>query len=124
MGVAGWEPAVGSDLVQVVGIDDLEDGLVEVQSVVAGVPLDLVLQDPQVGRQVGVVKHGAVLAGGRRAGPNYTLPVPFAIRKEQDEKRRASRARTLPTRAQELFDRPQDGVPVRDLANDNVLVLL
>ena len=33
--IAGREPAVGGDLVQVVGVHDLEDGLVEVEPVIA-----------------------------------------------------------------------------------------
>src|SRR5262249_39062722 len=56
--------------------------------VVAGVPLDLVLQDPQVGRQVGVVKHGAILAGGRQAGLYYTLPTRLQRKKGQGPAKR------------------------------------
>ena len=56
--VARREAAVGRDLVQLVGVDDLEDRLEEVEPVVAGVALDLLLELAEVRRQVRVVEAG------------------------------------------------------------------
>ncbi len=60
--VAGREAAVGRDLVEVVGVHDLEDGLEEVEAEVARVAFDLVLENAQVRREVRVVEaqvHGS-----------------------------------------------------------------
>ena len=74
--VASGEPAVRRDLVEVVGIDNLENGLVEIEAVAAGEPLDLVLEEAKVRGQVRVVKseaHGS-FSGHIRA--HMILPVP------------------------------------------------
>ena len=102
--IARREAAVGGDLVEIVGVDDLEDGLVEIQAVLARIALDLVLESAQVGRQVGVVRrlHGVTRKTGRgKAGR--------ATRTRQQLRRRSASAVRVPSRsaagAQELLDR-------------------
>ena len=98
--VARREAAVGGDLVEVVGVDHLEDRLVEVEPVAAGVALDLLLQGAQVGRQVGVV--GQSWSIGDSAGRLRSTGTPLG----------------LPSRSQELLDRAQDRLAVGDAAGD------
>ena len=65
MRIARGKAAVGRDLVQVLGIDDFENGLVEIEAVVAQrIAFDLLLQGAQVGGKSGVVEF-----------PFFTLPL-------------------------------------------------
>ena len=58
VGIAGREAAVGGHLVEVLAVEHFEDGVEEIQAVVAGVALDLLLEGSQVGRETGVVGGG------------------------------------------------------------------
>src|SRR5262249_55497586 len=69
VGITRRKAAVRCHLVQVVAVEDLENRLVEVQPVGAGLGLNLVLQLPQVRRQGGVVRcaHSLSVRRGRQS---------------------------------------------------------
>ena len=70
--VARREAAIGGDFVEVIGVDDFENGFVKIQSVFAHIPFDFLFEDAQMRRQIRVVKalHGGSLAKPQAAQVN------------------------------------------------------
>ena len=89
VGVPGGEPAQGGDLGELVVVEHLEDGLVEVEPVGPRVPLDLDLEVAEVGGEVVLGAHDR-----HRWSPHLLSHV-----KDCDLSARARRLRELRTRS-------------------------